>query len=434
MKLIYLFFLISVLLIGSHASLFSFDYNEYIRFHWKGAITSHSILLKVFLYIDKLRVKSFNTLLVLYIKSAGDLIQNFRVIPISFQQEAYPVTPVDISSLLPATTYTYTFIFTQDLTISQPDFIDYCLPAAMEFSLKTLNIALKPYNFTFGAASCAETGSENQVFKNITDENLEFFLHMGDLFYGNIAENNPNLYCEAYYKVFASQVQKTLWQSTPIVYMWDDHDYGPNNSGGTSASKPAATTAYKKFVTYHTLHNNLPTDDFGAVAGAPRAVVNPNAYLSYSSNTTYGIFRSFIVGRCLFILMDLRSYMGLIVSDVLGEEQKSWLENQLRFAANNPNIKQVFILSSYPWLAAPKKNSEWEDYDIVQNSIGKLIKQHVKDNNKKILMLCGDAHMIAFDDGISPSLCNNITNSASCYSCCWRIFNASKIQEAEIYS
>lgn len=41
--------------------------------------------------------------------------------------------------------------------------------------------------------------------------------------------------------------------------MWDDHDFGENNSGELSPGREAATIAYLKYVPYYTFRS-LPSD------------------------------------------------------------------------------------------------------------------------------------------------------------------------------
>ena len=66
-----------------------------------------------------------------------------------------------------------------------------------------------------------------------------FFLHVGDFHYENLDGEDPEAYRQAYRDVLASPAQSALYRSTPIAYMWDDHDYGPNNSDRFSPGRRA---------------------------------------------------------------------------------------------------------------------------------------------------------------------------------------------------
>ena len=83
----------------------------------------------------------------------------------------------------------------------------------------------QPKSFSFGFASCAESGSEHPVFSEIARLQREaeggdhphlFFLHMGDLFYEDIDEDNIQLFRDGYRKVWSSASQSELWRNKPI--------------------------------------------------------------------------------------------------------------------------------------------------------------------------------------------------------------------------
>ena len=376
------------------------DYNKYLRFHWQGALTSHSIILKIFPYPEASSKDNYNSILVIYTQDHDNLPTDINQHHITFSKSDYPVGEITIESLTPLTQYFYTFIFTSEDTIADASFINFLENNTPQtFSFKTPNMVFEPYSFRFAAASCARTGSASPVFESIVAENPLFFVHMGDMHYSDITINDVELYYEAYYNVFASPTQKTLYQSIPIFYNWDDHDFGPNDSKGDSVSKPAATTVYKNFVPYGTLKNYLPADDYTVFPdNASKANISRADYISYTSDPTYGIFRSYIVGRCLFIQLDLRSFKDLESADILGDEQRKWFENQLKFAGDNTGIKMIFIISSVPWIDQDS-GAVWEDYKTSQQEIGGLIKNYIYNNNKQIMMIAGDAHMTAFDDG-----------------------------------
>ena len=47
--------------------------------------------------------------------------------------------------------------------------------------------------------------------------------------------------------------QAALYRHVPIAYVWDDHDYGPNDAGADSPTRTAARTAYREVVPHHPL-------------------------------------------------------------------------------------------------------------------------------------------------------------------------------------
>ena len=230
------------------------------------------------------------------------------------------------------------------------------------------------YSFTFGVGGCATTGSNGSVFDTIREHDPLFFLFNGDQFYENISVNDPNLFREAYTSILTSPAQSALHRSTPIVYMWDDHDFGPNNSDRTSPSREASQYVHREMVPTHPM----------AVPG-----------------DTGPIYRAFTVGRVRFIVTDDRSEKSPSsdpdneAKSMLGEAQKEWFKQQLLDA--NGQYPLIVWVQSVPWIAeATVGGDTWGGYATERQEIADFI----ADNEiEGLLMLAGDAHMLAIDDG-----------------------------------
>ncbi len=231
-----------------------------------------------------------------------------------------------------------------------------------------------PFSFKLIAAGCAITGSDRPVFDVIRRQEPLFFLHIGDFHYGNIDSEDPEAYRRAYRTVLASRSQSALYRSTPIAYIWDDHDYGPNNSDRLSPGRDAAREAYHEMIPHYPLAagmGNVP------------------------------IFQAFTIGRLHFILTDLRSSRRpyrrgfSTVPTMMGERQRDWFEQELLQAKEAGEV--VVWVSSVPWIyrANPRSDS-WGGYEEEREEISNFIKEHEIDN---LVILAGDAHMIAMDDG-----------------------------------
>ena len=100
-------------------------------------------------------------------------------------------------------------------------------------------------SFRFAFASCGKTGSTNASYERIREHKPLFFLCPGDFHYEDIATNRVDKFWRAYDRVFASPVQSRLYRQTPLVYMWDDHDYCGNGSDDRATGRPAARAAYE---------------------------------------------------------------------------------------------------------------------------------------------------------------------------------------------
>jgi hypothetical protein len=229
-----------------------------------------------------------------------------------------------------------------------------------------------PGSFTFGFASCATTGSQHSVFQTIRSHSLDFFIHTGDFQYEDIYVNDINRFRTAYEAVLASPAQAALYREVPLVYMWDDHDFGPNNSDSTAPGRPAARYVYQEYV--------------------------PHYPLAFGSGNI-SINHSFAVGRVFFIICDSRSARSPAYATdnsqktMLGNAQKAWFKQQLLMA--NGKYPLIVWVNTLPWIGTTGDDG-WYLYTNERREIANFIKEN---NIRGICQLSGDAHMLAIDDG-----------------------------------
>ena len=230
-----------------------------------------------------------------------------------------------------------------------------------------------PFSFTIGAGGCAITGSDRPVFDVIRRQNPLFFLHVGDMHYEDVVSTEPEAYREAWREVLRSRSQAALYRSTPIAYTWDDHDFGPNNSDRYAPGQEAARRAYREMIPHYPL-----------AAGTQNAPIH----------------QAFSVGRVRFILTDLRSSREQARAwdpnpSMMGERQKDWFKQQLLAAKARGEL--IAWVSAVPWISRPNPESDtWGGFAEERREIADFLKEHEISN---IVILAGDAHMVAMDDG-----------------------------------
>lgn len=227
-------------------------------------------------------------------------------------------------------------------------------------------------SFTFAFASCAQTGSNSRVFATIHDLNPLFFFHLGDMHYQNIAVYDPNLFRQAYETVLSSPNQSRLYRDFALAYVWDDHDYGPNNSDSTAPGRAAARATYREYVPHYPL-----------AAGAGNAP----------------IYFAFDVGRVHFIVCDSRSARSpeFAVDDasktMLGTTQKAWFKQEL--LDSRTKYPLIVWVNTLPWIGSTGGDA-WYVYTNERRELADFI----RDNGiLNLCMISGDAHMLAIDDG-----------------------------------
>ncbi len=241
-----------------------------------------------------------------------------------------------------------------------------------------------PFSFTAAFASCAggtrvwpmSHVSNSGVFAAIGNLDPHVFIHMGDFHYYNIVgpahESNLLLarFRRALDHVLSQERQVLLYRRTPIVYMWDDHDYGPDDADGTSPTRDAARAYYATDVP----HYPLP---LGPNADGP-------------------IAQTFDIGRVRFLVTDARSERKPAERTMLGQRQFAWLLDQLGRAATE-RVPLIVWVNTVPWITRDGDAQGWGLYTAERQAIGARIT--TLGMQRRLLMLSGDAHMMAFDDG-----------------------------------
>ncbi len=220
-------------------------------------------------------------------------------------------------------------------------------------------------SFRFTVGACARVGSNGSVFDAIREEDPLFHMIAGDFHYGDIPDDDRSRYDEVLDLTLRQPAQAALYRSVPIAYMWDDHDYGANNSSFASPSRVAAMQAYRA---------NVPSYD---LAGDLTA-----------------IYQQFDVGRVRFLLTDARSARE-VGTTTLGTEQLDWFLDALVTASEEQAL--VVWLNPVPWVAEEQDGADhWGGYAAERLIIANTIADNQIDN---LLMISGDAHMVAIDDG-----------------------------------
>ncbi len=219
-------------------------------------------------------------------------------------------------------------------------------------------------SFRVALSACARVGSNARVFDTIAAADPLVYLQMGDIHYADIGRNSPDAFRNAYERLLTEPGQAALYRQVPIAYVWDDHDYGPNDSDGTSPSRPAARQVYREIV--------------------PHAGVQPG---------DAPINQAFTIGRVRFVMTDNRSERT--DDSMLGESQLAWLLDEL--TTSSPTHALVVWVNSVPWIAEPREGGDnWSGFPDERRLIANTIAAAEVDN---LIMVSGDAHMLALDDG-----------------------------------
>ena len=85
--------------------------------------------------------------------------------------------------------------------------------------------------------SCADQNKPCPIWGTIADAKPELLLLLGDTIYADLEDGKlkpatPEKIVKAYGELAKLPDWKRLREKTPIMAMWDDHDYGHNDAGG----------------------------------------------------------------------------------------------------------------------------------------------------------------------------------------------------------
>lgn len=226
-----------------------------------------------------------------------------------------------------------------------------------------------PADLTIAFASCARTGSNGAVFDAIRATNPDLFVQLGDLHYGNLVSTDPNDHLDVLARSLSTPAQSALYRSVPSAWIWDDHDFGDNDSNSASPSREAVSIAYRRAVPHW------------AVSADPAAPIN----------------QAFTIGRVRVVTTDTRSHRT--TATMLGEAQEAWLIDELQTSSQTHAL--VVWANPAPWNVPDAPGTDqWGGFPDERRRIANAIAADGIDN---LVMISGDWHTAAIDDGTNTA-------------------------------
>lgn len=239
--------------------------------------------------------------------------------------------------------------------------------------LKTFPGGAADFDVVFSVG--ARTGSNGSVFNTIREENPLAYLELGDFHYANIDYDDQDLFRDALDVSLSAPSQSALYRSTSTSYVWDDHDYAGNDANETAESRPAAEAVFRQYVPHYALPG-----------GADSGSVN----------------QAFDIGRVRFLMTDTRSTRTPQSEPddeskyMLGPEQEQWLVAELAAARDRDGL--VVWANPDPWIDAARAGADsWAGYATQRARLADVVASFGLTD--RLLMLGGDGHMVAVDDG-----------------------------------
>ncbi|WMN06130.1 alkaline phosphatase D family protein [Marivirga arenosa] len=223
---------------------------------------------------------------------------------------------------------------------------------------------------TFG--SCNRENLPQPLWSSISAHNSDLFMFLGDNIYGDT--DNMKVLQKKYNRQKQNEGYTKLRQETPVIGVWDDHDYGKNDAGKEYEFKEESQQLFLDFF-------DVPKDD-------PRRK-REGVYSSHDINWNSKTIRVILLDARYFrdsLERINRVYQKNETGTVLGEEQWNWLENQL----SDDAVSLYIIASGIQMIPEDHDYEKWANFPKERQRLLDLIQEK---QPKGVVLLSGDRHI-----------------------------------------
>ncbi len=228
---------------------------------------------------------------------------------------------------------------------------------------------------TIAFGSCNRQNDPQDYWRTIASHSPDAWLWLGDNIYSDTDDMEK---MRTDYRILSETPEYAAFVAfTPVIYGgWDDHDYGLNDGGKEWAAKDGAKEELLTFL-------RVPAG--AAVRDHP------------------GTYQSYRIGDVQVIILDTRYFRDALYpsdragsrygvnpeGDILGEEQWTWLERELR----ESDARAHLITSSIQVLPADHGYEKWSLFPRARIRLLQLL----RDTRPALpLLLSGDRHLAEF--------------------------------------
>jgi alkaline phosphatase D len=269
-------------------------------------------------------------------------------------------------------------------TINRPSIMKKLLFLAVLTSLCSELYASTDQTLIIGFGACAEQRRVQPIWDVIAAHKPELFILAGDNVYTD--GSDVSNFAKSYKTLSNNPFFSTFRKSTPLIGIWDDHDYGRQDGGKEFIHKEYSKSAFIDFFNYPEV-NQLKDKDVGLFHsrwldfnGKKIHIILPDTrwyrdkpqitYLSKKQRNT----------------INLGPYQPTIdkTMTILGEAQWAWLEDEFKKPADFK-----ILVSSIQFLTEFSGWETWANFPHERKRLLDLIDQHT-DNN--FIILSGDIH------------------------------------------
>ncbi|WP_133468500.1 alkaline phosphatase D family protein [Paraglaciecola marina] len=234
--------------------------------------------------------------------------------------------------------------------------------------------------------SCLHQDKPQPIWQSLNQEQADLFVLLGDNIYGD-TEDMQELEAK-YQKQWSHPGMQTMLANTPLIGIWDDHDFGENDAGAEYPQKEAS--------------RQIMLDYFNVPQNSPRRTRSDGIYTSHILNQS-GMKVQLIlpdlrwnrsplksVNKEDYITIKAPNNLGPYVPhtnksiSMLGEPQWLWLEQQLQ------QVADVRILAtSLQFLPELTGWESWANFPHERQRFLDLLEKHKVEN---LIIVSGDTH------------------------------------------
>ncbi len=233
---------------------------------------------------------------------------------------------------------------------------------------KTLN------RIAFG--SCSDEDQPQPMWKYIVANEADLWIWLGDMIYGD--SDDPKVLEDKYNQQLANEEYQKLQTSTPIIGIWDDHDYGENDGDKHFVIKRESKELMVDFL-------DVPED--------AKVRQREGAYQSYTFGEGNKKVKILLLDARYFrdelkknVLTKGQKYQKNETGDVLGESQWKWLEDEL-----TDSEAAIHIIGCGIQVIPTQHNYEkWANFPSAHQRLYDLLNQT---QPNRAILLSGDRHI-----------------------------------------
>jgi len=229
--------------------------------------------------------------------------------------------------------------------------------------------------FRIALGSCNRSDFKQPLWRPILKKKPDLWIWLGDNIYGDTEDMNE--LAANYARQKNNPAYQSLFTSTPVVGVWDDHDYGVNDGGKEYPKRSESRDILL---------------DFLDVPKSNPVWKREGAYQSY----TFGESGK----KVKIILLDARyfrdrverrrkenpQYIPNLEGTILGEDQWNWLEKELK----NSNAQIHIIGSGIQILPIQHNFEKWNTFPHERDRLFNLL---VKHQVPGAIFISGDRHI-----------------------------------------